>query len=78
MTASRLVTIFCDGLLDRLMGDGTHAQCGEWDEAGVGANAAEARRNLKGRGWLLGLPDGRDLCPEHRDQYDPDTMEITR
>jgi hypothetical protein len=27
--------------------------------------AAEARRELSQRGWLVGQPGGKDYCPEH-------------
>ncbi|QDH91671.1 hypothetical protein QDA01_gp18 [Microbacterium phage Cinna] len=58
MTASRLVTIFCD-----------HPGCGQWEDAGIGDTATAARAGLKGR-WRTGVSgtDGitRDYCPEHR------------
>src|SRR5690554_6723323 len=59
MSASRLVTIFCDA-----------PHCGVWDGAGVADTAREARAGLRGGGWILALsdPDHRlalDYCPKH-------------
>jgi hypothetical protein len=64
MTATGLVTIWCDGKRP----DGT--DCG-WHV--VGDSAAEIRRDMRGGGWLVGLPGGRDLCPEHVDQRKTET-----
>lgn len=50
MTASRLWTVFCNG-------------CGQWENAGIDHTAKSARQGLRGRGWWLALPGGRDLCP---------------
>lgn len=55
MTATPLVTIFCDA-----------PDCGEWDEDGVGETAKEARAGARRVGWAVGLPGGTDLCPRHR------------
>lgn len=59
MSASALVTIFCDA-----------PSCGAWWEHGVGDTAALARRGLRGRGWRLAVKnhDGKrllDFCPKH-------------
>jgi len=32
--------------------------------------AAEARRELRARGWLVGQPGGKDYCPQHRKEAD--------
>lgn len=63
MTASALVTIFCD-----------HPSCGMWDGAGVAATAAEARKALAGGGWALAVRDPefrtrRDYCPKHAAEH---------
>jgi hypothetical protein len=56
MTASALVTIWCDG-----------DDCVQWCTAtGVDRTAAESRRAAKRVGWAVGLPGGRDLCPDCR------------
>jgi hypothetical protein len=59
VTASALVTIFCD-----------EPSCGAWDGAGVARTAAEARKALAGGGWTLAVPDPDsrvrlDYCPKH-------------
>ena len=64
MTAVRYVTVWCDGVQP-----GGH-DCG--DEAS-GHSAKDARENAKASGWLVSLPGGRDLCPDHRDQRDETT-----
>jgi hypothetical protein len=59
VSASKLVTIFCDA-------DG----CGTWEDAGVADTAGIARSILKQRGWKVGVSCTdritRDYCPEHR------------
>lgn len=59
MTASRLVTIFCDA-----------PSCGVWWDRGIAETATKARAGLKGHGWTLARTgsDGvtRDYCPRHR------------
>lgn len=60
MSASSLVTIFCDA-----------PSCGRWEDRGISHVASEARRQLRGTGWQLNVPDpdgGRqrlDFCPTH-------------
>lgn len=59
MTASAMVTVFCDA-----------PDCGRWDNGGQGETAAVARRGLKH--WATGVPnpDGRgrlDFCPLHKE-----------
>lgn len=66
MTASRLVTIFCDA-----------PDCSQWEDAGVASTAAAARAALKRRGWRVDVlqhvdPNARplfaprlDFCPAH-------------
>lgn len=69
MTATRMVTIWCDGKVPPAGMD-----CGR-HHIGDGT-AAEARRELAEPGpgqWLVGLPGGRDLCPLHHDQRDAGT-----
>jgi hypothetical protein len=62
MTASRIVTIMCDA-----------PKCGVWEDSGIGDTAKQARAQLAGSDWVLGVadPDGRrhlrDYCPQHRD-----------
>lgn len=62
MSASALVTIFCDA-----------PSCGVWRERGVAATAAAARRQLAGTGWVTNVPGEypgdrrRDYCPKHAD-----------
>jgi hypothetical protein len=62
MTASSLVTVFCDA-----------PSCGRWDDAGVGDTAEEARRGLTRLGWVVAVPDPDgyrrrfDYCPLHAD-----------
>lgn len=48
MTASSLVTVFCDG-------------CGQWEDASVGDTAREARAGARRAGWRIRR--GEDLCP---------------
>lgn len=60
----RYVTIWCDGKVPPAMVD-----CGKYLE---GDTAAEVRRRARGS-WLVNLPGGRDLCPDHRDQSDAAT-----
>lgn len=55
MTATRDVTIWCDGV------DGRYP-CVCWD---MGDDAKSVRATLRREGWLVGLPGGRDLCPDH-------------
>lgn len=60
MTATRLVTIFCDA-----------DNCGMWDDAGVADTAVKAREQLRGTGWTVGVLDPswrmrRDYCPRHK------------
>ena len=65
MSASTLVTIFCDA-----------ESCGRWDGAGIADTAAEARVALRGSGWALAVSDpegGRralDFCPKHAKEAD--------
>lgn len=58
MSASRLVTIFCDA-----------PGCGHWDPAGTGDTARQARRHLRGAGWRLAVTGvsrvAEDYCPKH-------------
>jgi len=60
MTASTLVTIFCDA-----------PSCGQWEDNGIADTAKQARAGLRRRGWALNVvnPDGSrqrlDFCPEH-------------
>ena len=60
MSASRMVTIFCD-----------EPSCGMWWDAGVAETAWQARRGLSGKGWRLKVPDPEgwtralDFCPRH-------------
>lgn len=59
MSASALVTIFCD-----------EPSCGHWDGAGIAETARQARSGLRGGGWTLAVtnPDGgptQDFCPKH-------------
>ncbi len=49
MGVSKRVTIWCDG-------------CSIWEQAS--ATAAQFRRELRARGWLVGLPGGVDYCPK--------------
>ena len=58
MSAKNYVTIWCDGKTD----DGY--DCGQFVE---GDTAAEIRKQPR-KGWLHGLPGGRDLCPNCVDQ----------
>lgn len=64
MSARSLVTVFCD-------------LCGDWDGAGIGDTAREARNALRGPDspWMLDVPDPdggrvrRDYCcREHAEQ----------
>lgn len=72
MTASTDVTIWCDG--KELDEDGQrHWDCGQW-EPGDTASDVRSRLGAPGPGrWLVGLPGGRDLCPEHHDQRNDTT-----
>lgn len=61
MTATRDVTIWCDGI------ENGHS-CDNWHSGDTAKDVrAELGRPGSGR-WLVGLPGGRDLCPEHHDQ----------
>ena len=64
MTARRYATIWCDGVADGGF------DCG--DQV-FGDNATRARHEARAGGWLVGLPGGRDLCPEHVGQRDETT-----
>jgi hypothetical protein len=60
------VTLWCDGKT-------AEGDCGEYLE---GNSAAEVRRMAREPGvgrWLVGLPGGRDLCPEHANQREDAT-----
>lgn len=66
MTATRDVTIWCDGVEDGY-------SCGNWYTE---HDAKRARAHLGAPGparWLVGLPGGRDLCPAHHDQREATT-----
>jgi hypothetical protein len=67
VTAARYVTIWCDGKVRR-PGMPTR-DCGNYAEG----DTAAAIRSEPMKGWLMGLPGGRDLCPEHVDQRDQTT-----
>lgn len=73
MSASSLVTIFCDA-----------PSCGQWDQYGVGWTAAEARRNLRSTKWQLNVPDpdggGQrlDFCPAHATTPSPSSPRFER
>lgn len=59
MSASRLVTIFCDA-----------PSCGQWYDAGVSDTAAQARKQLRGTGWATAVRAVHpgptlDYCPTH-------------
>jgi hypothetical protein len=60
MTASRLVTIFCDA-----------PGCGQWWDAGVADTATRARQQLRNTRWKLNVvgngPFRLDYCPDHAD-----------
>lgn len=55
MTASRHVTIWCDG-------EDAQGRCWEWT-GGDQPRALNARRDARQNGWVY--RDGRDLCPLH-------------
>lgn len=65
MTASRLMTIFCDA-----------PSCGQWEDAGIAPTAREARAQLAGRGWRLGVTGNartlEDYCPAHASPHSGD------
>ena len=64
MSAHRHVTIFCDW-----------PNCGRWEDRGIGDSAEQAREQLAGTEWRVGVPHanssrgrprGRlDYCPLH-------------
>lgn len=59
MSADALVTVFCDA-----------PGCGQWWDSGVAPTAKQARSQLQGTGWKLGIPASTqrralDFCPEH-------------
>lgn len=64
MSASTLVTIFCDA-----------KDCGTWHDAGMAPTAREAREQLKRMGWAVNVfyddPTihrryRADFCPRHK------------
>lgn len=64
MSASALVTIFCDA-----------PNCGVWDDAGIAETAGKARAQLAKLGWEVNVAvdDGtiwrsyrKDFCPKHK------------
>lgn len=52
MSASQMVTITCDSCE-------AVADCAEW-------TAKVTRHFAREAGWLVGLPGGRDICPDCR------------
>ena len=64
VSAARYVTVWCDGVQERGHDCGNEAS---------GNSAKEARGYAKASGWLVGLPNGRDLCLDHLDQRDETT-----
>lgn len=67
MTAARYVTIWCDGRTE----DGH--DCGQYVEGDSAAGARKIAGAPGGGQWLVGLPNGRDLCPRHKDQRNDTT-----
>lgn len=67
MSARKDVTIWCDGY-----DDGT--SCGAWYSGDTAALARSELGNPGGGKWLVGLPGGRDLCPEHVTQKASDRV----
>ncbi len=66
MTANRLTTIWCDGKADIDFGHGVATMdCGRHVQ---GDSATDARRVARSQGWLVRLPEGRDLCRHHHHQ----------
>lgn len=69
MSAYRLVTLRCDGLLDH-----GFRTC-PWELHGD--RASDLRREARSKGWLVSEPGGKDFCPRHKHQERRDLKTVS-